>query len=107
MKQHITLLLCCVLLLGTLTACTAAKDGSAITDAYFTGTVTEVRSTSYLLQVTDDGNGQFGIGNPVIVHVQGTPVYAVGDSLLVEFDGIVAKSYPPQIPGVTSISKVN
>jgi hypothetical protein len=106
MKKQLSFLLCIALLIVALTACTAPQNGTAIVDSHFSGRITEVRDSAYLLEVTDVGNQQFGIGNPVIVNVYETPVYAVGDTLTVTFDGIVAKSYPPQIMNATSIKKV-
>lgn len=105
MKKQLSFLLCIALLIVALTACTAPQNGTAIVDSHFSGRITEVRDSAYLLEVTDVGN-QHGIGNPVIVNVYETPVYAVGDTLTVTFDGIVAKSYPPQIMNATSIKKV-
>ena len=108
MKKLGILALCAILLFASLTACTNTKsEGSAIIASHFSGKITEVRDSAYLLEVTDVGNGQFGMGNPVIVLVYETPTYQVGDVLTVEFDGTIAKSYPPQITNATAIHKIS
>ena len=76
---------------------------------YFTGKVLEVYEKGCLLEVTDIGNGNFWIGNKVMVHtdISNSPAYDVGDFLRISFDGKVAESYPPQVTTVFIVSKTD
>ena len=75
------------------------------TKPYFTGEVTKKSEGGCLLAVTDVGNGNYGLGNEVFVHIpsEGFPAYEVGDFLTVSFDGKMALSLPPQVTNVYAI----
>ncbi len=74
--------------------------------AYFKGKVIEKYENSCLVMVTDNGNQRFMSSDKVVVKtdIEGCPDYAVGDYLKIEFDGMVAESYPMQILNVFSIT---
>ena len=92
----------------TLVACQANNGINNSDNPYFTGKVTEIYNESCLVEVTNTGNGNFEIGNTVQIHtrISNCPSFDAGDYLIITFDGKVAYSYPPQIPNVLSISKV-
>ena len=75
------------------------------TKPYFTGEVTKKSEGGCLLAVTDVGNGNYGLGNEVFVHIpsEGFPDYEVGDFLTISFDGKMALSLPPQVTNVYNI----
>lgn len=85
------------------------NEGNDILNPYFTGKVVEIYDSGCLLEVTDKGNWNFSIGDKVQVNtkIENCPKYSVDDYLRISFDGIVAESYPPQIHGVTIVSKTN
>lgn len=85
------------------------NEGNDILNPYFTGKVVEVYNGGCLLEVTDKGNCNFSIGDKVEVHtdIENCPEYSVDDYLRISFDGKVAESYPPQIHGVTIVSKTD
>ncbi len=85
------------------------NEGNDILNPYFTGKVVEVYDGGCLLEVTDKGNWNFSIGYEVQVHtdIENCPEYSVDDYLRISFDGVVAESYPPQIHGVTIVSKTD
>lgn len=103
--------------LVTLVACNSNDNGGSISNddgrdilnPYFTGEVIEVYEKGCLLEVTDIGNGNFGIGDKVQVNtdISTCPEYDVGDFLRISFDGKVAESYPPQITKVFIVSKID
>lgn len=74
--------------------------------ACFEGVVIEKYKDSCLVMVTDNGNQRFMSSDKVVVKtdIEGCPDYAVGDYLKIEFDGMVAESYPMQILNVFSIT---
>ena len=93
----------------SLTSCAAKDEGRDILNPYFTGKVIEKYETACLLEVTDTGNGNFFVGETLIVNtnIEKCPDYEVGDHLTVVFDGKVALSYPGQILNVFQISKTD
>lgn len=101
--------LLCFICLFTLMACQEKEEGKDILNPYFTGKVIGIYENSCLVEVTDTGNGNFFVGEKVVVHtdISNCPEYAVEDSLTISFDGKVALSYPPQIFGATIISKAD
>ena len=76
---------------------------------YFTGKVLEIYENSCLVEVTDTGNGNFYLGERIIVNtnIEGAPKYTVGDHLRISFDGKVALSYPGQVLNVYSVVKTD
>lgn len=78
------------------------KSEYDILEPYFTGKVLEKMDGSCLVEVTDTGNGNFAVGQQVLVHINmpGCPEYGVGASLIISFDGKMTCSLPPQIVGV-------
>ena len=116
MKKMLAILLTLACLV-TLVACNSNDnggsnsndDGRDILNPYFTGEVIEVYENGCLLEVTDIGNGNFGIGDKVQVNtdISTCPEYDVGDFLRISFDGKVAESYPPQITKVFIVSKID
>ena len=114
MKRAFILILALLCALS-LVACSKDKgDGvendvgdEPLTDYYFTGRVLEIYETRCLLEVTDTGNGNFTVGDTIIVNtsIENCPKYDIGDSLTVVFDGKVALSYPAQVLAVYRIIK--
>ena len=114
MKRFLPMLMA-LLCLAMLVACqtddnvVSDDDGRDLLNPYFTGKVLEVYEKGCLLEVTDIGNGNFWIGNKVMVHtdISNSPAYDVGDFLRISFDGKVAESYPPQVTTVFIVSKTD
>ena len=114
MKKIIAVFLTLVCLVS-LVACQNGENenegnkGNDILNPYFTGKVVEVYDSGCLLEVIDKGNWNFSIGDKVQVNtkIENCPKYSVDDYLRISFDGIVAESYPPQIHGVTIVSKTD
>ena len=102
----ICLTLVCMLALGS-----CKKDEVEIDDTnpYFTGKVIEIEERGCLLEVTNIGNGNFYVGERVIVNtnIKDCPKYAVGDHLRISFDGKVALSLPGQVLNVYSVVKTD
>ena len=107
------LLIACIL---SLAACRADEltDPDVtedVTNPYFYCKVMEieVEGKRCLVEVTDTGNGNFVMGERLIVNtdILGCPSYAVGDHLRVSFDGKVALSYPAQVLSVYQIVKID
>ena len=77
---------------------------------YFIGTVESVSEASIMVEVTDAGDCGLTVGTPASVSLyalgENKPTLAVGDSVRVEFDGVVQESYPVGIPTVFSVVKV-
>ena len=107
--KKIAIWLLCLFCFFSLGACAQKEEGQETVNPYFTGKVLEIYENSCLVEVTDTGNGNFFVGEKVVVHTAGvdTPDYAVDDCLTISFDGKVALSYPPQIFSVTIISKTD
>lgn len=80
-----------------------------IEHSYFVGKVIEKYEKSCLILVTDTGNQRFMSSDKVVVNtdVGNCPDYAVDDYLRIEFDGVVAESYPLQILGVFAVEKTD
>ncbi|MBR3835620.1 MAG: hypothetical protein IKJ69_02380 [Clostridia bacterium] len=80
-----------------------------IEHSYFVGKVIEKYEKSSLLLVTDTGNQRFMSSDKVVVNtdIGKCPDYKAGDYLRIEFDGVVAESYPPQILGVFAVEKTD
>ena len=76
---------------------------------YFTGRVIEIEERGCLMEVTHTGNGNFSVGEKIIVNtnIKNCPQYAVGDHLRISFDGKVALSYPGQVLNVFSVVKTD
>lgn len=107
MKKVMVSILALICVVG-LVGCTAGKENNLNeTAAYFTATVTEVHESSLLVEITDTGSTSLGEGTPVHVstNFDGYTECAVGDSIQIEFDGMIQELYPPIIPGVTAIHK--
>lgn len=98
-----------IICLFILSACGGKKEENDILNPYFTGKVVEVYEKSCLVEVTDIGNGNFFVGEKVVVHTDNDncPNYDLGDSLTISFDGKVALSYPPQIFNVSIVHKTD
>lgn len=58
----------------------------------------------YLMKVTDVGNGNFAIGNEVIVSSDMLSYFNIGDTLNIQFDGKVTMSIPPQVVNVLGVT---
>lgn len=93
--------------LCTLIACNSSNEENDTLNSYFTGKVTEVYEKRCLVEVTDTGNGNFTVGDKVVVNtdIPACPDYGIGDYLTISFDGKVALSYPPQVLKAYSIAK--
>ena len=63
--------------------------------------------SSYLMEVTDVGNGNFAIGNEVVVISDMLSHFNIGDTLNIQFDGKVTMSIPPQVVNVLGVTFIN
>ena len=110
MKKLISILLisACVI---AICACQKKPEGPLDTEnPYFTGKVIGIEEDGKcLMEVTDTGNGNFYVGEKIIVNtnVKDCPKYAVGDHLRISFDGKVALSLPGQVLNVYSVVKTD
>ena len=104
------LLICAVLAcFAALVACNQEPTELDTENPYFTGKVIEIEERGCLMEVTHTGNGNFYVGERIIVNtnVKGCPQYAVGDHLRISFDGKVALSLPGQVLNVYSVVKTD
>lgn len=62
---------------------------------------------SYLMKVTDVGNGNFAIGNEVVVISDMLSHFNIGDTLNIQFDGKVTMSIPPQVVNVLGVTFIS
>lgn len=109
MKKLISILLisACVI---AICACQQKPNEPLDTEnPYFTGKVIEIEERGALLEVTHTGNGNFYVGERIIVNtnIKNCPNYEVGDHLRISFDGKVALSYPGQVLNVYSVVKTD
>ena len=88
-------------------SCVPENAAADFHDPHFTGKVLEKYEATCLLEVTHTGNGQFFVGEKLIVNtnIENCPAYKAGDHLTVVFDGKVALSYPGQVLNVYAIHK--
>lgn len=86
---------------------TQPEQPQEITEPYFLGIVLEKYDESCLVEVTDVGNGNFAVGQQVVVHINvpDCPNFAAGDTLTIVFDGKMTCSLPPQIVCVAVIGR--
>jgi hypothetical protein len=71
----------------------------------FTGRILEkLEGESYLMEVTDVGNGNFAVGNEVVVNSSMLSNFQIGDMLNIQFDGKVTMSIPPQVVNVLGVT---
>ena len=104
------LLICTVLAcLAMLVACNQSPTELDTENPYFTGKVIEIEERGCLMEVTHTGNGNFYVGERIIVNtkIKDCPKYAVGDHLRISFDGKVALSLPGQVLNVYSVVKTD
>jgi hypothetical protein len=73
----------------------------------FTGRILEkLEGESYLVEVTDVGNGNFAVGNEVVVNSSMLSNFQIGDMLNIQFDGKVTMSIPPQVVNVLGVTLI-
>ena len=104
------LLICTVLAcLAMLVACNQSPTELDTENPYFTGKVIEIEERGCLMEVTHTGNGNFYVGERIIVNtkIKDCPKYTVGDHLRISFDGKVALSLPGQVLNVYSVVKTD
>ena len=105
------ILLICVAFacLFALAACNQSPTELDTENPYFTGKVIEIEARGCLMEVTNTGNGNFYVGERIIVNtnIKDCPKYAVGDHLRISFDGKVALSLPGQVLNVYSVVKTD
>ncbi len=109
MKTLISILLASACILA-ICACQKKPDEPLDTEnPYFTGRVIEMEERGCLMEVTNTGNGNFSVGEKIIVNtnIAGCPKFDVGDHLRISFDGKVALSYPGQVLNVFSVVKTD
>ena len=94
---------------AVLTACNQLPTELDTENPYFTGKVIEIEERGCLMEVTNTGNGNFYVGERIIVNtnIKDCPKYAVGDHLRISFDGKVALSLPGQVLNVFSVVKTD
>lgn len=107
--KRLCALIFAVICILSMASCATKNEATGLHNPYFTGKVIEKYETSCLLEVTHTGNGQFFVGEKLIVNtnVKNCPTYKVGDHLTVVFDGKVALSYPGQVLNVYEIHKLD
>ena len=95
--------------LAILVACNQEPTELDTENPYFTGTVIEIEERGCLREVTHTGNGNFYVGERIIVNtkIKDCPKYAIGDHLRISFDGKVALSLPGQVLNVYSVVKTD
>ena len=77
------------------------------TEHNFTGRILEkLEGESYLMEVTDVGNGNFAVGNEVVVNSGMLSNFQIGDMLNIQFDGKVTMSIPPQVVNVLEVTLI-
>ena len=78
-------------------------------DCIASAKVIEIEERGCLMEVTNTGNGNFYVGEKIIVNtnIKGCPKFAVGDHLRISFDGKVALSLPGQVLNVYSVVKTD
>ena len=77
----------------------------APSEYHFTGRILEkLEGESYLVEVTDVGNGNFAVGNEVVVNSSMLSNFQIGDMLNIQFDGKVTMSIPPQVVNVLGVT---
>ena len=105
------LFVCAVLMcIITLSACNQSPAELDTKNPYFTGKVIGIEEDGKcLMEVTNTGNGNFYVGEKIIVNtnVKGCPAYSIGDHLRISFDGKVALSLPGQVLNVYSVVKTD
>ena len=104
------LFICAVLVcFAALVACNQEPTELDTENPYFTGKVIEIEERGCLMEVTHTGNGNFYVGERIIVNtkIKDCPQYAVGDHLRISFDGKVALSLPGQVLNVYSVVKTD
>ena len=107
--KRLCALIFAVICILSMASCATKNEATGLHNPYFTGKVIERYETSCLLEVTDTGNGNFFVGERLIVttNIKNCPAYEVGDHLTVVFDGKVALSYPGQVLNVFQILKTD
>ena len=110
MKRVLVLILCSTLLIlmGVACAGTAGNDpadnGKGSESFFFTGVVMEINGQTIIVE-PNDGEAIRGSGDKVAITLEENEMtFAVGDSVVVEYDGNVMESYPLQI-NLISIEK--
>ena len=109
MKKLISILLISACIVAVC-ACQKKPEGPLDTEnPYFTGKVIEIEERGCLMEVTNTGNGNFYVGERIIVNtnIKDCPKYKAGDHLRISFDGKVALSYPGQVLNVYSVVKTD
>ena len=98
-----------VICILSMVSCVPENAAADLHNPHFTGKVLEKYETTCLLEVTHTGNGQFFVGEKLIVNtnIENCPAYKAGDHLTVVFDGKVALSYPGQVLNVFQIMKTD
>lgn len=104
MKRLLALVVAAIFM-AALASCSSVQADSP----YFTGKVLEKYENRCLMEVTDIGNGNFFVGETLIVNtdIAGADPYEAGDLLTITFDGKVALSYPAQVLNVFEVRKQN
>ena len=106
--KKVFLLLLVMILVFLLVGCDLA-DEESVNEAspYFVAKVTDVYEGSLGVEIIDKGSSSLGEGSPaqVSTRFEGYNECSVGDTVQVEFDGVIQEIYPPIIPNVISIQK--
>ena len=93
----------------SLFSCDKPQTENNAKPACIIGIVTEKYESSCLLEITNNVNSPLNLNELVVVNtnISNCPDFEVGDSLKIEFDGSITKSYPPQIFNTLYIEKIN
>lgn len=109
-KQLLLILTLCLIL--AVTACGTSSGGESEVDengkVIFQATILEIHDGYYLVEPVE-GSTEWNSTDRITVSVinrKPSPEPEVGDVLEIEYDGLIAESYPAQITNVYSISVV-
>ena len=86
-----------------------SETNEALPSEYnFTGKLLEkLEGDSYLMEVTDVGNGNFSVGAQVAVNSSLLSGFLIGDVLNIQFDGKTTMSIPPQVANVLGATLIS
>lgn len=111
MRKQLVLILILSLIL-TVTACQTSGGGESEADGNkevtFQATILEIQDGYYLVEPVDGSKELNSADQITVPMINGnpSPEPEVGDILEIEYDGLIAESYPAQITNVYNISVV-
>lgn len=98
MKKYISLILIITCVLCLVGCNNSSKNDVSIEEYSISGTILELNKSSALIE---NESGEYWVS--LIIRDGSLPELAVGDEIIVSFNGAIAESYPMQINTVYSI----